>query len=292
VVEDSEVDPTVRRAAFALVVVGLLLGASLAGVALLSPAAVGAGPAVSSGVHPDAASPLRGNITGPTVVALNSNERYLIQATGGPAVAANGSIIGNLTYYASVTGPNPTGVMITPQSAAILAGTPGRPLLEAGSIPQTLTITVELASVLNASNETLNLTYTVTVVQPYVVAAELVNPNNATVESFPVIIDLDGAKVGNVSVPDIQAHSTYNLTFDYAADNLSSGWHTFTIYLTEGHGLVRFANGSTSYSESFYLPGPQPDYTIWYVLGVVAFLGVLFIFGARVGARRRGPSRK
>ncbi|HTS32844.1 MAG TPA: hypothetical protein VMI55_02760 [Thermoplasmata archaeon] len=256
------------------------------GLTLLAPAAA------SSGATPSQSSPLKGNITGPTVLATGANQRYLIQATGGPAVAPNGTIVGNLTYYASVTGPNPTGVMITPTSAALLAGTPGQPLLTPGSVPQTLTISVELVSVLNASNETLNLTYVVQVVQPYVVAAEIFNPSNLTASSFPVAIDLDGTQVGNVTIPSLLAHTGFNLSFSYATLSLSTGWHSFSISLYQAHGLLKFANGSTEYDQSFYIPGPAPDYTIWYITGVVAFLGVLFIFGARVGARRRGATKK
>ncbi len=244
------------------------------------------------GLAPASSSPVQGNITGPTVLATGATSRYLIEATGGPAVAPNGTIIGNLTYDASVTGPNPTGVSITPTSAALLAGVPGRPLLTVGSIAQTLTISVELISVLGTSNETLNLTYTVQVVQPYVVAAIIVNPTNVTVESFVVLVDLDGSQVGNVSVPSLLAHRSYNLSFSYATTGLSTGWHTFTISLLQTHGLLRFANGSTTYEQSFYIPGPAPDYTIWYVTGAVVFIGVLFIFAARVGARRRGATKK
>ncbi len=266
-----------------LLVLALLVGTGV-GAASAAPA--------SHGVTPDQTTPLKGNITGPSVLSTGSNQRYLIQATGGPAVAPNGTIVGNLTYYASVTGPSPTGVQITPQSAAIVAGAPGRPLLEAGTVPQALTISVELVSVLAKANSTLNFTYTVQVVQPYVVAAVIVNPTNVSAQPFPLIIDLDGTQVGNVTVPIILAHATYNLSFQYPTIGLASGWHTFSISLVQAHGLLEFANGSTTYSQSFYIPGPAPSYTVWYVLGIVTFIGVLFIFGARVGARRRGATKK
>ncbi len=270
----------------------LLLVAALPSLAMAGPSAAGA-PDHSSGLSAASAYPtLKGNITGPGVVGTGANQRYLIQASGGPATAPNGTIVGNLTYYASVNGANLTGVQITPTSAAIVAGAPGRPLLEAGTVPQTLTIAVELVSVLNTTNVTLNLTLTVQVVQPYTLSAVILNPNNATVAAFPIIVDLDGAKVGNVSAPNILPFSEYNFSFEYASINLSTGWHTFSISLTQEHGLVRFANGSTVYTASFYVPGPAPDYTIWYVTGVVAFVGVLFILAARLGARRRNPTKK
>lgn len=283
-VEDPEVDPAMSLRPAALLVVLLLLAGSGTGLVLTAPMAHAAQPATATTLH--------GNITGPSVLATGVNQRYLIQATGGPAVAPNGTIIGNLTYYASVSSASPTGVQITPESAAMLAGTPGRPLLTAGPTPQTLTITVELVSVLAKANATLNLTYVVQVVQPYVLTTEIVNPTSVTAAPFPVLIDLDGTRVGNVSVPSIIGHEAYNLSFSYATVGLSSGWHTFSISLSQTHGLLRFENGSGTYTQSFYVPGAPTSYTLWYVTGAVAFVGVLFIFGARVSARRRGPSKK
>ncbi len=274
----------------------LLLAATIALVVVLAPllgSALAARPAAAPlPLAADAAGSVRGNITGPSVLAIGASQRYLIQATGGPAVAANGSIVGNLTFYASVQAADLAGVQITPTSAAILAGAPGRPLLQAGSVPQTLTISVEIVSVYLTQNATVNFTYTVQVVQPYVVAAEIANPNNASVASFPVLVSLDGVSVGNATVPTMLPHTDYNLSFQYASTGLGSGWHTFTLYLGTSHGLVHFANGLSQYTVSFYVPAPPPSYTLWYVTGAVAFVGVLFIFGARLGARRRSPTRK
>jgi hypothetical protein len=283
-VEDAEVDASMIARAVAVALAVLVTAGALAGIASAGPA----GPSVV----PAAAHPVTGNITGPSLLAVGTNHRYLIQATGGPAVEANGTITGNLTYYASVTGGNLTGVQITPASAAIVKGAPGNPLLTVGLVPETLTIHVEIDSVLGKANESINMTYTVQVVQPYVVTAVILNPSNATTEPFSVLVYLDGVQVGNVTVPALLSHDSYNLSFSYPSAGLSSGWHTFSISLASTHGLLRFASGATTYDESFYIPGPSPDYTLWYLVGAVAFIGVLFIFGARVGARRRGTSKK
>jgi hypothetical protein len=283
VVADPEVDPPMNRRLLAVLLVLVLLPAATVG---LSFTAGGARAATA------AASRLTGNVTGPTVLAIGANARYPIHAIGGPAIAPNGTQVGNLTYYASVTAGNLSGVTITPPTAAILNGTPGNPLLEAGNTAQTLTILVEVSSVLNSTNESINLTYTVQVVQPYVLSTEIVNNNDAIVSAFPLIIYLDGVQVGNVTVPAIQPHGDYNLTWDYATLGLSQGYHTFTISLLSEHGLVQFVGGTSSFSETVYVPGPPPDYTLWYLTGGIAFLGVLLIFGARLGARRRTPSKK
>ncbi len=285
VVAYPEVDPAVTRSAWVVAVALVLLASALGTI----PAGARATPSASFAAD---VGTVRGNITGPSVLGINANQRYLIQATGGPAVAANGTMVGNITYDASVSGADLTGVQITPTSSAILVGTPGRPLLQAGAVPQVLTISVEIMSVYRTQNASINFTYTVDVVQPYSVAATIVNPDNTSVASFRVLVSLDGTPVGNVSVPTMLPHSDYNLSFQYATVGLASGWHTFTLSLGSSHGLLRFANGATEYSAQFYVPGPAPSYTLWYVIGVLAFVGVLFIFGARLGARRRSPTRK
>jgi len=284
VVADPEVDPPMNRAALAILLVVVLLPTAFVGLSLTASGTRAATPSSSGG--------LTANITGPTILSVGSNHRYPIHATGGPAVLPNGTLVGNLTYYASVSAPDLTGVTITPASAALLNGTPGQPLLEVGSIAQTLTINVLLSSVYNKSNASVNLTYTVHVVQPYVVAAEIVNLANVTVGSFPVLVALDGVQVGNVTVPSILPHADYNLSYNYATLGLGSGYHTFTLSLELAHGLVHFANGSTSYSETIYIPEAATDYTLWYVTGAVAFVGVLFILAARLGARRRSAPKK
>jgi hypothetical protein len=284
VVAHAEVDPPVRAAPIALVAAMLLL-VTAAGVPLLTPGARAA-------VDPAASTRVTGNITGPTVLAVGANQRYLIHGWGGPAIAPNGTKVGNLTYYASVSAGNLTGVQITPSSAALLNDSPGQPLLETGSTAQVITISVEITSVFNRTNQSINFTYAVNVVTPYVVAATLVNDNAAEVQAVPVLVYLDGTQIGNVTIASIQPYADYNLSYDYATLGLSTGYHTFTLTLASGHGLVRFAGGTTSYSQTVYVPGPAANNTVWYVVGAVAFFGVLFIFGARLGARRRSPSKK
>jgi hypothetical protein len=272
------------RTSTALLLVGLLLAGTLLSIPLALPSARAAAPSANGA--------LSGNMTGPDVLGYHGVGAYVINGTGGPATAPNGTIIGNLTFYVSVTGPNTTGVSVAPGSGAILTGIPGSTKLTVANLSEVLTINVELSSVLNTSNVSTNFSITVHVVQPFILSTTLYNLGNVSVTSFPVLIDLDGAPVGNVSVPTMLPHSKYALVFQYPTLGLAAGPHTFSVSLTTVHGLVRFANGTTLYSVSFNIPGAPPSYTLWYVAGVVAFIGALFIFGARVGARRRGASKK
>lgn len=237
--------------------------------------------------------PVQGNISGPAYVALQSSSTYYINGSGGPAEGTPGVVLGNISWAVRVTGPNLTGVSVSPNASntSLGPGQPGHTKLKVGNITETLTLAVEITSTQGTLKASTNLTYTVHVVVPYVVRATLV-AGPQKVGPFVIAITLDGRWVANVTVPAISANKTYNLTYSYASAGLSAGNHTFTISLASEHGLVTFSGGALQYSETFYVAGPSPDYFLWGIVGVVVFFGVLFIFAARVAARRRPPSRK
>jgi hypothetical protein len=281
-VEDPEVDAAMRHLPAALLVV-CLLAASLAAFA----------PVATSAAHPAPAStPVTGNITGTNVLAIKGAAYYVLNGTGGPAFAANGTQVGNFTFYASVAGANTTGVSITPSEGVVSNFTGVKAQLTVNALPETLTIVVEFASVYKTQNVSTNVTYVVNVVQPYVLTLNLISQSSATISGFLLTVDLDGTPVGTISIPTLTAKQSYQATFSYATLGLSPGTHTFTVSLSMEHGLVTFAGGGTTYSTSFYVPGGAPDYTLWYVAGAVAFFGAIFILVTRVAARRRSPSRK
>ncbi|MGD0249862.1 MAG: CARDB domain-containing protein [Thermoplasmata archaeon] len=270
-----------KRPAYLGSVLSLAVVLLLVGISLVGPAA-----------RATATTPVAGSVRGPTVLATGATGHYTIYGTGGPAIAANGTQVGNLTYYVSLAASDLTGVTVAPAQAALGPGLNGTPILTVGTVPETVTMTVMVSSVYLTQNVSTNLTYSVQVVQPYVVSATIVNVAKTTVLAFPVAIYLDGQQVGTVSVGSLTPGGEYNLSYDYATTGLSTGEHTFTISLLAEHGLVVFANGAQSYSQSFYVTGPAPNYALWIVVGAVAFVGVLFIFATRVAARRRGGARR
>jgi hypothetical protein len=281
-VADAAVDATMNRRV-ALFLTALLLAATLLVFA----------PSVASAhnVTP-ATTPVTGNITGKNVLAISGAAYYVINGTGGPAFAANGTQVGNFTYYASVAAANTSGISITPSEGVIDNFTGVKAQLTVGTIPETLTIVVLFASVYQTANQSTNVTYTVTVVQPYVLTLNLISTSSSTIEGFILNVFLDGTPVGTLSIPSLTAKQSYTATFQYATLGLSPGEHTFTVSLTNEHGLVTFQGGGSSYSETFWVPGNAPDYTLWYIAGAVAFFGALFILVTRVAARRRNPSKK
>jgi len=270
-------------------------GSVLALVALLvlaSGLVVGAPGASAVHERVAATSPLTGNVTGPSVFGYNSNKYLFINGTGGPAYAANGTLIGNVTFFASVTGANTTGVTLSPTESGITNVSGQRTLLTVGNVSEVLTVIVEITSTYQSANDSINISYDVHVVQPYVLSMTLVPTTSATILAFTLTVDLDGVPVGTISIPTLTGKQSYLATFQYATLGLSTGAHTFTVSLLNEHGLVTFAGGSTSYSTTFYIPGPPPNYEVWYIAGAVAFLGAIFIFVTRVAARRRNPTRK
>jgi hypothetical protein len=281
VVEDPEVDPPVRPFTHGLVAAMLLLG-------VLSTV----GPAIAATASASPYAPVVGNVSGPSYVGTGSTTTYYINGSGGPAIASNGTEVGNITWRAQVSGGNLTGVSVSPNSSSITLGKPSTTKLTVANATETLTISVEIISTYHSTNATTNVTYSVHVVTPYVVRAALVDTSSSSVGPFTVTVDLDGRAVGNVTVTQIRPNKTYNLSFAYASGGLPAGEHTFTISLANEHGLVTFSGGAIQYSQSFYVVGPPPDYALWVLMGAVVFFGVLFIFVTRVAARRRPTTRK
>jgi hypothetical protein len=273
------------RAVLFLTLLLLVVGSAVAmnpGVAAAQPA----GPATSPTTN------LTGNISGSSVVGVSTNDTYFINGTGGPAFL-NGEQIGNVSWYASVAATTNTSVVtVIPTSGSITNNTPGILTVEMGALVQTVTLTVELASTNHTTNDTLNLTQVIHVVQPYLLTLHLHVSSVAAIHEFNLTIDLDGVPVGRIHIPPLPAGTNDTAEFLYATLGLSPGTHTFTASLIAEHGLITFAGGATTMSVSFFVPGAPPSYTVWYVAGIVAFFGALFIIVTRVAARRRPVTKK
>jgi hypothetical protein len=234
---------------------------------------------------------LSGSIAGPVNIGTSGNATYVVNATGGPAVASNGTQVGIYSYNASVSGANTTDVIFSPSGGSMPNGTVNLSL-KAGNLTQQLTLYVLVTSQLNGTNDTTNLSYTVNVVTPYRFAATIVAGTGGTVSPFAMTVLLDGTPVGQIAVGTLAAGTRFPVAFSYVDPNLSPGWHTFSVSLAEEHGLVSFAGGAESVSQSFYVTGPPANNTIYYVIGLGAFVGVVFILTARVGGTRRGRAKK
>ena len=280
----------------AVVVVGLLLGLAFVGTVAALPggAADRSAPAVSAAAAPAASSSaVTGNVSGPSYLATSSNATFRFNATGGPGVVGI-SVPGKLTWTATLSGPNTTGTSVTPSNGSItsISSEPVSLSVKVGAHTGLFTLSITVTSTLAKNNTSATLTKSFQVLVPFVLRATLVAGPSAEVMPFQVKVALDGTIVGTTTVPKLAPNATYRFTYRYADPNLGSGYHTFTLTIASAHGLVTFSNGRTIQTTTFYVaPGPA-SYTIYYILGAVAFFGVLFIYATRVGARRRGTARR
>lgn len=275
------VRPTAAGLAVLLAVsFGLLL---LPGLAPASPVRV----AAASGNYPALAAAIHG----PTTVGYGMTQNYTITATGGPAQAINGTVVGSYTYKRFFIADNTTGVNWG-QSQGVLVNGSITLALRAPVVTETLTLAALITSTYHGTNATINATLAVNVIQPYVVSTTLLVGSGASVQAFYLTVALDSVAVGNVRIPTLTAGTAYPVNFSYVNPSLAPGWHTFSISLVAEHGLVTFPGGAQSYTSTFYVTPPSTDYTIWYLTGATAFLGAIVIFSMRVGARRRAKPKK
>jgi hypothetical protein len=274
----------VRGGTLAAVVALLLLALAPALGAL--PARAGAAPADTS--YP----PLSASLNGPTTVGTLLSVNYTVNATGGPATALNGTVVGSYTYTASFTAENRTGLVLGPATQGVILNGSASLRFTAGNVTEPVTIAVLITSTYQGTNVSQNVTLLVNIVQPFVLSTTLVVGSGAGVAQFHLEVDLDGAAVGQILVPTLTAGTSYPVSYRYVNPGLAPGWHTFTLSLANEHGLVKFASGAEGYSQSFYVAGSPPDNTIWYLTGAVAFVGAILIWTMRVGARRRGKGKK
>lgn len=266
----------------AALLVVLVAALALPGLSALTPAARAAA------TYP----PLVTHLSGPTTVGTLLSLNYTITVSGGPATALNGTVVGSYTYKTSFTALNRTGIVWGTSPQGVILNGSINLRFTAGNVTEAVTLGVLITSTFQGQNQTQNATLLIDIVQPYVLVTTLDVGSGAGVSRFYLEIDLDGSAVGQVQVPTLTAGSTYPVDFRYVNTDLAPGWHTFSVSLTNLHGLVTFPGGAQSFSQSFYVSGPPADNTLWYVTGIVAFVGAIVIWSSRVSARRRGKAKK
>jgi hypothetical protein len=244
--------------------------------------------------HPAAAAgtatPVTGSIVGPTTLGQGLKARYIVTATGGPAFDPNGTQSGTMTYHAYFIAANTTSSVLAPPSGVLVNGTITLGFT-APNITESGTLAVLVTSANGAKNGSTNLTLSLTIVAPLRLSGTLIVSGGGGVSPFGLTVTLDGAPVGTVAIPSLAAGASFPIAFSFVPPPLAPGWHTLAVTLGLEHGLVSFAGGAESISQSFYISGPAPSYTIYYVAGFAAFVGAIVIWSSRVGARRRGRPR-
>jgi hypothetical protein len=235
-------------------------------------------------------NPVTGSIVGPTTLGQGLKAKYVVTATGGPAFDPNGTQSGTLTYHAYFLAANTSSSVLAPPSGVLVNGTITLGFT-APNITESATIAVLVTSANGAKNASTNLTLALTIVAPLRLTGTLVVSGAGGVSPFGLTVTLDGGPVGTIAVPSLSAGASFPISFAFVPPALAPGWHTLAVALGVEHGLVSFAGGAESISHSFYVAGPAPNYTVYYVAGFAALVGAIVIWTSRVGARRRGRPR-
>ncbi len=265
---------------------GFLAVLALVAVGLSAPAHAAASAPSIQAASSSAYPPIQHSVKGPSIVGEALKAEYNLTASGGPALAANGTTVGFIDFNVTLSGTNVTSASVDPPTGVLLNGSVIL-TFTAPNLSEVVTMHIKLTSSYNTTNETTNFTQSIQIVPPYVLTGTLVAGPTA-VTGFNMTVTLDGTPVGVVKVPTIQANSTYTFTYDYVPVSLAPGWHTIAVSLTPEHGLVEFKGGVQQISLDFYIAGAPPDYALDVGIGIAAFAGAVFIWGAVVAARRRG----
>ncbi len=150
----------------------------------------------------------------------------------------------------------------------------------APATPQTVYIKVVAAAEYNGASVISSSTYSVTISQPIVFHAKIVNKGVSTVHNLTVDFYLDNSQfpAGHVTVASIAPNQVVYVNFTYPFESLTPGEHTLTV--TTQSSLIQ-VNGDTGKSTSSFYYGTPPNYNwIYYVAVVVIIVMVFFALSA------------
>ncbi len=252
-------------------------------------------PAGGANASSAASPPFNVQITGPSLLSTNVSGHFFATASGGPAELLNGTVTGNYTFTVSVVGLDTSGSFVSPVGGAFVNQEIN---VTVGGLNHTGTYTLEFNVTSHGfahglGNETQVFSTQFQVVVPYIVATTVQNINTFQVSGSTIRVSLDGAVVGSIGVPTMLPDASVAVKYNYTTLGLSPGYHTFTLTLVTSGGLLQFSNGQQTYSVSFYVQGPAPDYTVYYLTGAGATVLAIFIsllfFGPRRPRRKKNP---
>jgi hypothetical protein len=149
---------------------------------------------------------------------------------------------GNYTWNAAISGGT-----VTPTTGT---GSADNFTLTVTAPTTTGDLTLTVAFTNGAVNSTAK--YTIHVVKPVVITAQVRNSGNVTMQNVGVQFKADGAVV-NTTTFTISANSTKTLTYNWTAPGLGNGEHTVEIVLDPNSEFVSFIDGSKTFSSKFYI---------------------------------------
>ncbi len=168
-------------------------------------------------------------------------------------------------------------------NASVSAGTvtPTKGTTDAESFALTVTAgttTGDLVLTIGLTNGSVSQTekYTIKVISPVVITADVRNTGNVTLSNIPVQFKADGAVI-NTTTFTIPANSTKTLTYNWTAGGLSDGDHTVEIVLDPDNEFVTFLDGSKTFTSTFHKGGTIFGTLNILLAGFVVLLAVVII---------------
>ncbi len=175
-------------------------------------------------------------------------------------------------------------------SAGSITPTSGKGSADSFNITVTApTTTQDIVLSVTLTNGTVNHTSTRTlhVITATVITATVKNSGLLAMNDVTARFLADGVEV-NTTTFDIAANSTTTLTYNWTAHGLSNGQHTVQVVLDPNNEYVRFLDGSSTYTSTFYV-----GESIYGALNIVlAILVALLIFIVFITYMNRGKKGK
>jgi hypothetical protein len=226
-------------------------------------------------------------ITGSNIIALNSTSSYQIAVSGGPAIDG-----GTYQYYAYLQGNNVSSTNVFPSNGTSLTGK--------FYINVTAPAQIENIELIVTANSTLGnvtmhgkQTMILRVIHPMSISGTIYNNGIITLNNINIKFYLDNTYIGNITISKIGPKQNYTFTYNYTIQSLSAGYHTIKMQIVNGYNLVLFSNNLNYNTVTFYVPGPVPNYTIWYeATGIVLVGVVILILLIYFTSKRNKPKKK
>jgi hypothetical protein len=151
---------------------------------------------------------------------------------------------GNYTWTATISGGTVTPTTGTSSKDNFTLA------VTAPSTTGDLTLTVSLTN--GTANTSTAAKYTIHVVKPVAISAQVKNSGNVAMQNVPVQFKVDG-NVINTTTFSIPANSTKTLYYNWTAPGLSNGEHTVEIVLDPSSEFVNFIGETKTFTSKFYV---------------------------------------
>lgn len=141
-----------------------------------------------------------------------------------------------------------------------------------------------------ADNTVRHKDWIISVVQPYVFSAQVLNEGGVDVNDVTVSFLVDGVLAGSKTV-NLSAQSSAEVSYSWVTAGLADGQHVSEIRIDGDNEFVTLYSGEKSYISTFYVG--QQDYggTNWFLGIVLAILALVLLWVYRKPVRNRGRPR-